>query len=65
MNDQISKPVAHVGVLDSDAALFWMRCNEVGCTEDIFTDLTRQLSSLAEKVKNQHATQQGENRSCL
>ncbi|KAG7331456.1 hypothetical protein KOW79_005425 [Hemibagrus wyckioides] len=55
---QISKPVAHVGVLDSDAALFWMRCNEVGCTEDIFTDLTRQLSSLAEKVKNQHATQQ-------
>lgn len=59
---QIGDPVP-VGVSDSAAALFWRRCNEVGCTEAIFTQLTRQLSSLAEKVKNQHATQQGENRS--
>ncbi|KAK3543933.1 hypothetical protein QTP70_031838 [Hemibagrus guttatus] len=58
VNAQISKSVGHVGILGSDAALFWKRCNEVGCTDDIFTDLTRQLSSLAEKVKNQQATQQ-------
>ncbi|KAF4086761.1 hypothetical protein AMELA_G00088130 [Ameiurus melas] len=50
--------VDHVGVSDSSAALFWRRCNEVGCTEDIFTELTRQLTCLAERVQNQHATQQ-------
>ncbi|XP_060731687.1 uncharacterized protein phf11 isoform X1 [Tachysurus vachellii] len=55
---QIPDPVGDVGVSDSAAALFWRRCNEVGCTKAIFTQLTRQLSSLAEKVKNQHATQQ-------
>ncbi|XP_027008306.2 uncharacterized protein phf11 isoform X2 [Tachysurus fulvidraco] len=55
---QIGDPVGDVGVSDSAAALFWRRCNEVGCTEAIFTQLTRQISSLAEKVKNQHATQQ-------
>ncbi|TSM60529.1 hypothetical protein Baya_8601 [Bagarius yarrelli] len=47
-----------VDTLDSAAALFWRRCNEVGCTEAIFTELTRQLSGLAEKVTSQNATQQ-------
>ncbi|KAI4896359.1 hypothetical protein NFI96_033598 [Prochilodus magdalenae] len=45
-------------VSETSAALFWRRCNEVGCTEAIFTELTRQISSLAEKVQAQHATQQ-------
>ncbi|MCJ8732240.1 hypothetical protein PDJAM_G00209060 [Pangasius djambal] len=57
-HDQFSEPVDHVGVSNSSAALFWRRCNEVGCTEAIFTQLTRQLTSLAERVQNQHATQQ-------
>ncbi|MCI4378114.1 hypothetical protein PGIGA_G00212180 [Pangasianodon gigas] len=55
---QFGEPVDHVGVSNSGAALFWRRCNEVGCTEAIFTQLTRQLTSLAERVQNQHATQQ-------
>ncbi|XP_053090286.1 uncharacterized protein phf11 isoform X2 [Pangasianodon hypophthalmus] len=55
---QFGEPVDHVGVSNSSAALFWRRCNEVGCTEAIFTQLTRQLTSLAERVQNQHATQQ-------
>lgn len=60
--DLTTPEVCHVGVSDSPAALFWRRCNEVGCTDSIFAELTGQLASLAEKVKNQHATQQGENR---
>ncbi|XP_017324793.1 uncharacterized protein phf11 isoform X2 [Ictalurus punctatus] len=55
---EFCEPVGHVGVSDSGAALFWRRCNEVGCTEDIFTELTRQLTCLAERVQNRHATQQ-------
>ncbi|KAI5628527.1 hypothetical protein C0J50_3017 [Silurus asotus] len=55
---QTDEPVNHVGVSDLSAALFWRRCNDVGCTEDIFADLTRQLTSLAEKVKNAHATKE-------
>ncbi|XP_053482488.1 uncharacterized protein phf11 isoform X2 [Ictalurus furcatus] len=55
---EFCEPVGHVGVSDSGAALFWRRCNEVGCTKDIFTELTRQLTCLAERVQNQHATQQ-------
>lgn len=62
---EFCEPVGHVGVSDSGAALFWRRCNEVGCTEDIFTELTRQLTCLAERVQNRHATQQGVNRSYL
>lgn len=54
-------PRGHMAEADSHAAFFWRRCNEVGYTETIFTELTRQLSSLAEKVQNQRATQQGEN----
>ncbi|XP_046696832.1 uncharacterized protein phf11 isoform X2 [Silurus meridionalis] len=55
---QTDEPIIHVGVSDLSAALFWRRCNDVGCTEDIFADLTRQLTSLAEKVKNAHATKE-------
>ncbi|XP_060785208.1 uncharacterized protein phf11 isoform X6 [Neoarius graeffei] len=55
---QGGKPVDQVAVSNSSAALFWRRCNEVGCTQAIFTELTRQLTNLAERVQNQHATQQ-------
>ncbi|KAF5893556.1 arginine-glutamic acid dipeptide repeats protein-like isoform X1, partial [Clarias magur] len=55
---QVGQPVGRVDVSEMSASLFWRRCNEMGCTESIFTELTRQLTSLAEKVQNQHATQQ-------
>ncbi|XP_049340566.1 histone-lysine N-methyltransferase 2D isoform X2 [Astyanax mexicanus] len=42
----------------SGAALFWRRCNEMGCTKAIFSELTNQISSLAGRVQSQHATQQ-------
>lgn len=57
-----SERADRAGVSDSGAAVFWRRCNEVGCTEAIFAELTRQLADLAEKVRNQHATKKGENR---
>ncbi|KAK1797882.1 hypothetical protein P4O66_008228 [Electrophorus voltai] len=50
-----------VGAPDSTAALFWRSCNEMGCTETIFGELTEQLISLAERVQTQHATQQDYN----
>ncbi|KAM9487087.1 uncharacterized protein phf11 isoform 1-T1 [Clarias gariepinus] len=55
---QVTQPVGRADVSDMSASIFWRRCNEMGCTEGIFTELTRQLTSLAEKVQNQHATQQ-------
>ncbi|XP_062862190.1 uncharacterized protein phf11 isoform X2 [Trichomycterus rosablanca] len=52
-------PVAkHTGEMSVPAALFWRRCNELGCTENIFMELRHQLSSLADRVQNEHATQQ-------
>ncbi|XP_066497476.1 histone-lysine N-methyltransferase 2D isoform X2 [Hoplias malabaricus] len=47
-----------LNVSETAAVLFWRRCNEVGCTEAIFTELTQQLSTLAERVQSQQATQQ-------
>lgn len=45
---------------ESSAATFWARCNEAGCTEEIFSDLVSQLNSMGERIQSQEATQQGE-----
>ncbi|XP_051566196.1 PHD finger protein 11 isoform X2 [Myxocyprinus asiaticus] len=41
---------------ESSAAIFWARCNEAGCTKEIFSDLVSQLSSLGERVQSQEAS---------
>ncbi|KAL6485204.1 hypothetical protein MHYP_G00072490 [Metynnis hypsauchen] len=58
MSPQPNEGTEKVSISETGAAVFWRRCNEVGCTEAIFTEVTRQISSLAEKVQGQHATQQ-------
>lgn len=45
---------------ESSAATFWTRCNEAGCTGDIFSELVSQLNSLEERIQSREATQQGE-----
>ncbi|XP_072541364.1 uncharacterized protein phf11 [Salminus brasiliensis] len=55
---RLAEGIEQASVSETNATLFWMRCNEVGCTEAIFSELTRQISSLAERVQAQHATQQ-------
>ncbi|XP_050974937.1 PHD finger protein 11-like isoform X2 [Labeo rohita] len=42
----------------SSAALFWSRCNEVGWTKEIFSDLVSQLNSVGERVQSKEASQQ-------
>ncbi|XP_056611566.1 histone-lysine N-methyltransferase 2A [Triplophysa dalaica] len=44
--------------LESSAATFWARCNEAGCTEEIFSELISQLYSLRERIQSREATQQ-------
>ncbi|KAL7881328.1 hypothetical protein AOLI_G00081760 [Acnodon oligacanthus] len=58
MSPKPNEDTEEVSVSETGAAIFWRRCNEVGCTEAIFTEVTRQISSLAEKVQGQHAAQQ-------
>ncbi|XP_017558482.1 uncharacterized protein phf11 isoform X1 [Pygocentrus nattereri] len=58
MSPHPNEGTEEVSISETGAAVFWRRCNEVGCTEAIFTEVTRQISSLAEKVQGQHATQQ-------
>ncbi|XP_052004173.1 mucin-1-like [Xyrauchen texanus] len=41
---------------ESSAAMFWDRCNEAGCTKEIFSDLVSQLSSLGESIQSQEAS---------
>lgn len=42
----------------SNATIFWTRCNEVGWTKEIFSELLSQLSSLGERVQSQKASHQ-------
>ncbi|XP_036427359.1 uncharacterized protein phf11 isoform X2 [Colossoma macropomum] len=58
MSPQHNEGTEEARVSETGAAVFWRRCNEVGCTEAIFTEVTHQITSLAEKVQGQHATHQ-------
>jgi len=44
----------------SNAVIFWTRCNQAGWTEKIFSELVSQLESLGERVHSQEASHQGE-----
>ncbi|XP_016365147.1 protein IQ-DOMAIN 14 [Sinocyclocheilus rhinocerous] len=43
---------------ESSATIFWTRCNEAGWTNEIFSELVSQLSSLGERVQSQKASHQ-------
>ncbi|XP_051762127.1 nascent polypeptide-associated complex subunit alpha, muscle-specific form isoform X2 [Ctenopharyngodon idella] len=42
----------------SNATIFWTRCNQAGWTKEIFSELVSQLSSLGERVQSQEASHQ-------
>ncbi|XP_039511796.1 uncharacterized protein phf11 isoform X2 [Pimephales promelas] len=42
----------------SNAVIFWTRCNQAGWTEKIFSELVSQLESLGERVHSQEASHQ-------
>ncbi|KAI7808828.1 hypothetical protein IRJ41_015399, partial [Triplophysa rosa] len=44
--------------LESSATTFWAKCNEAGCTEEIFSELVSQLNSIRQRIQSREATQQ-------
>lgn len=53
--------VNRTGDTQSNATIFWTRCNQAGWTKEIFSELVSQLSSLEQRVQSQEASHQGEN----
>lgn len=52
--------VNSTGSSQSNAVIFWTRCNQAGWTEEIFSELVSQLGSLGKRVQSQEASHQGE-----
>ncbi|XP_067264876.1 serine-rich adhesin for platelets isoform X1 [Chanodichthys erythropterus] len=50
--------VNSTGDTQSNATIFWTRCNQAGWTKEIFSELVSQLSSLEERVQSQEASHQ-------
>ncbi|XP_077072626.1 uncharacterized protein phf11 isoform X2 [Siphateles boraxobius] len=50
--------VNSTGSTQSNAVIFWTRCNQAGWTEEIFSELVSQLESLGERVQSQEASHQ-------
>ncbi|XP_048049677.1 uncharacterized protein phf11 isoform X2 [Megalobrama amblycephala] len=50
--------VNSTGDTQSNATIFWTRCNQAGWTKEIFSELVSQLSSLGERVQSQEASHQ-------
>ncbi|XDV30410.1 hypothetical protein PO909_033339 [Leuciscus waleckii] len=53
--------VNSTGNTQSNAVIFWTKCNQAGWTKEIFSALVSQLGSLGERVQSQEASHQGEN----
>lgn len=44
-----------------DAAEFWQNCNAAGCTQAIFRDFIREMSSVSSRIISEEASQEDYN----